>query len=379
MNDVFALKYRPKKIADMIGQEQAVRFLTNTINGAAAGRQPHHAYIFAGKFGCGKTSAARIFAASMNNPKGVSLEPDMDNPLVQSIFRGEHIDTQEFDAGALGKVDEIRSIRENIRFSPLESRYRFVILDESHRLTEAAADAALKMIEEPPPDTIFVLATTDPERLKSTIHSRCQTVRFNSVSWDCIYRNLKSIAEQEKINIDEAALRMAAKRSKGSVRNSLQNLWMLKTFAGSEAITGDVAAKALASVEEGRYFDLVDSILKSDTSEAMRSIDLMLGDGREVGDVLDGLVDHLRNLLIITSCSSTAGLICITEDEKKRFANQVSRFPQGTKGVALVAQMIDLLADVRKAVYLNMNPQTMLESFAVKAVIYSAGLKRAEA
>lgn len=378
MNDVFALKYRPKKIADLIGQEQALRVLTNTINDAINKRPVHHAYIFAGKFGCGKTSAARIFAASMNNPGGPSLEPDLNDRMVQAIYNGTHIDVKEFDAGAIGKVDEIRSIRENIRFAPMEGRYRFVILDEAHRLTEAAADAALKMIEEPPPDTIFILATTDPEKLKPTIHSRCQCVRFNSVSWDCIYRNLKAIAESEKIDIDEPALRIAAKRSKGSVRNSLQNLWMVKTYAGQAKVTSELATTALAAVDESRFFDLVDSILKPDASEAMRSIDLMLGDGREVGDVLDGLVDHLRNLLIITTCSSTSGLIFLTEDEKKRYTNQISKFPPGTKATALVAQMIDMLADVRKAVYLNMNPQTMLESFVIKTIIFSASLKRAE-
>ena len=378
-SDSLALKYRPKKISDLIGQEQATRVLTNLISNAVKTGELNHAYLFAGKFGCGKTSAARIFAASVNNPSGISLEPDLSQPIVQSIYEGRHIDILEQDAAALGKVDEIRAIRENIRFSPLEARYRFVILDEAHRLTDAAAEAALKMIEEPPANTIFILATTDPDKIKDTIHSRCMSVNFRSIPWEIIYQHLRKVADLEKIECDDTALKIAAKRAKGSMRSSLQNLQKLSMYAGGKKITEQTAAECLQSVSESQYFDLVDSILKSDIAQAMRSIDLMLGDGREVGDVLEGLVDHLRNLLIISSCRSTSGLLVLSEDEKKKYVSQIGRFPEGTKGVQVIAEMIDLLANVRKAIFLNMNPQTMLESFVIKTIIFQAALKRAEA
>lgn len=374
MSDILALKYRPKKLADVIGQEAATRVLINSIKSGDI----HHAYIFAGHFGCGKTSTARIFAASLNNPKGISLEPDLNSPLVQAIFEGKHPDVREMDAAALGRIDDIREIKENIQYNPIECRYKFVIIDEAHRLSGAAAEAALKMIEEPPPETIFILCTTDPQKLKETIDSRCMALWFNKVAWDQIYGHLKSVADKEKLNYDDMAIKIAARRAKGSVRNSLQNLQMLLTYAGQEKITQEVALAALGAINESHYFDLVDAILKTDAGSAMRVIDQLLSGGRDVGEVLDGLVGHLRNLLVITTCSSTSGLLYLTEDEKKKYVHQVGALPQGGKAMMLISYMIDILAEVNRGIALNVHPQTLLENFIVKSIVFNAGLKKKE-
>lgn len=374
MSEVFALKYRPKKLADVIGQEAATRVLVNSIKSGDI----HHAHIFAGHFGCGKTSTARIYAASLNNPKGISLEPDLNSPLVQSIFEGKHPDVREMDAAALGRIDDIRDVKENIQYSPIECRYKFVIIDEAHRLTGAAAEAALKMIEEPPPETIFILCTTDPQKLKETIDSRCMALWFNKVSWDQIYGHLKNVADQEKMNYDDLALKIAARRAKGSVRNSLQNLQMIMTYAGKEKITQEVALAALGAINESHYFDMVDAILKPDAGSAMRVLDQLLSGGRDVGEVLDGLVGHLRNLLVITTCSSTSGLLYLTDDEKKKFVHQIAALPAEGKAIMLISYMIDLLAEVNRGIAMNVHPQTLLENFAVKSIVYNAGLKKKE-
>jgi len=359
---VLANKYRPKKIADLIGQDAVTKVLTNSITSGKL----HHAYIFAGKFGCGKTSAARILAASVNGKNGPDLTPDMEDPDIQAIFEGKSIDIKEIDAASQRSIDDIRELKEAIRYAPLRLKYRFVIIDEAHRLTGAAAEAALKMIEEPPAGVIFILCTTDADKLKDTIHSRCMPLRFNKVSWDQIFLNLKKVAAAENLDCDENALKMAARLSKGSVRNSLQNLQMMTTFASGQKITTEIAQQSLSAVDENKFFDLVDAILKPDAGEAMRIIDQLLGDGRDVGEVLDGLVGHIRTLLVIKTAKDTAKLLFLTEDEKKRFTHQSQSVT-----IPLLMQMFDILIKNCKGIAMNLSPQAMLESFVINAIIFS--------
>lgn len=359
---VLANKYRPKKLEDLIGQESVVNILKNSI---LSGKL-HHAYIFAGKFGCGKTSSARIFAASVNDKNGMTLTPDLSDPDIQAIFDGKSIDIMEFDAGSKGKVDEIRALKESIRYAPISCKYRFVIIDEAHRLTGTAAEAALKMIEEPPENCIFILCTTNAEELIETIHSRCIPLRFSKVAVDQLVINLNKVVKAEGLECDIAALKIAARLSKGSVRNSLQNLQIMMTVANGNKITSEIAQQSLSTIDENKYFDLVDAILKPDAGEAMRMIDYLLGDGRDVGEVLNGLVGHIRTLLVIKTASDTAKLLFLTDEEKKRFLHQ----SQSTS-IGLLLQMIDSLAEVYKGIELNLPAQVMLEKFIICIIIFS--------
>jgi len=369
--DALALKYRPKKLSELVGQEHVIRILTNSIKRD----KYHHAYIFAGKFGCGKTSTARIFAAAVNNPDGPTPDPDLSNDLIRRIFEGKHPDVKEIDAAASGSIDGIRELKDQIKYSPMECRYRFVIIDEAHRLSGAAAEAALKMIEEPPPRVIFILATTDPQKLKDTIHSRCLPLRFNKLSWNQAFHHLKYVADAEGLDYEDAALKIAARKSRGSARNALQNLEMLISFAGDgEKISVDIARQSLAAIDENKFFDLVDAIVRPDAGEAMRIIDELLSDGRDVGEVLDGLVGHLRNLLIITTCPSTKGLLYLADDEKKRYLHQKDNLPKGRAAQFLV-ESLELLQDCYRGIHLNLNPQVMIEQFAVRAAIMAANLR----
>lgn len=739
--DAFALKYRPKKIADLVGQDHVRQILTNSIKN----NKYHHAYIFAGKFGSGKTSAARIFAASLNDPKGASLEPDLESDIVKKIFTGKHPDVIELDAATTRSIDDIRDIKQAIRYNPIECRKRFVIIDECleghckistdignipistivsnrlkplvksynhdtgkiefrpitnwfknsgktvysvsfegagniccsdghlfatpngykalrelqegdvvyrsgrqlsyiekqvilgsllgdmsiqrnksqslrfkdsdkcrcrikmvhgesqfdyidfkrnlfqsvdfnkrdflhsgfdgydpkpmrtyvsrtsaafssvydlvikktdskskkkvsrewldclddmglaiwymddgsigirklkdgsvscsislhtsgftnkenqiiadwllakgykvsvvsagskkeiwkidlssessmkfataiapyvpesmryklppgmpafqpelyecdeviesvveekilkieesgyrgvtydievegnhnyfangtlvhncHRLTGAAAEAALKMIEEPPENCIFILCTTDADKLKDTIHSRCLALRFNKIAWNLIFQHLKMVADAEGLEYDEKALKIAARKSKGSLRNALQNLQMLVTFAGGEPITAEIGKNALFAIDETHYFELVDAIIKPDAGDAMRIIDAMISDGREVGEVLDGLVGHIRNLLIIKTCPSTKGLLYLTDDEKKRYVHQLNAIPGNDKAQLLV-EMFEYITEASRGIALNLNPQTMFEAFVVRSIIQSQTHRR---
>jgi len=360
--EILANKYRPKKLSDLIGQESVIRILSNSIQSGKL----HHTYIFCGKFGCGKTSSARIFAASVNGKDGPTLEPDLSDPRIVEIFEGKSVDIIELDAASNRSIDDIRHLRERIRYSPVQSKYRFVIIDEAHRLTGDAAEAALKMLEEPPANCIFILCTTNPEDLKTTIHSRSMPLRFSKVAVDQLVLNLQKVAKAEGLSYDDAALKIAARLSKGSVRNSLQNLETMMTFANGAKITSEIAQQALSAVDENKYFDLVDAILKPDAGEAMRIIDHLLGDGRDVGEVLDGLVGHIRTMLVIKTARDTAKLLSLTDDEKKRYVHQCQSL-----SIPFLLQMIDYLAEVYKGISLNLNAQTMLEKFVVCSIIFS--------
>lgn len=377
MSNILATKYRPKKFADMIGQDHAVKILTNTVlNGNL-----HHAYIFSGKFGCGKTTAARVFAASLNSPKGPTLDPDLSAPNIQAILEGKSHDVMEMDAASNRGIDDIRQLKEQIGFSPLECRYRFVIVDEAHALTGQAAEAALKMIEEPPQNTIFVFCTTDPLKMVPTIRSRCMKVKFNKVHWTTLTDHLCKVAQAENVSFDQDAMKIAARLSQGSVRNSLQNLQTMITFAGKSKITTDLSLTALQAVDEAKFFDLVDAVLgpdggKPNAGDAYRVIDNLLGDGRDVGEVLDGLVDHFRNLLIISTSPKTTGLINLTEEEKKRYVHQRQRLGGAQMASAYLVDMIDALAESRRQILVNLNPQTVLEKFVVKAILTYVDLQK---
>jgi DNA polymerase-3 subunit gamma/tau len=379
MSDILATKYRPKKLSDMIGQDHAVKILTNTILYGNL----HHSYIFAGFFGSGKTSAARVFAASLNSPSGPTLDPDMSSPVVQEIFEGKSIDVMEMDAASNRGIDEIRNLREEIKFSPIHCRYRFVVLDESHALTDIASEAALKMVEEPPKNTIFIFATTDPQNMIPTIRSRSMTIKFNKVQWGVLHKHLCKVADAEGVSYDPDALKIAARRSSGSVRNSLQNLQTLITFAGKEKITLDIANEALQYIDESKFFDLLDAIIgvpdgKPNAAKGYKVIEDIMADGRDIGEILDNLTNHFRHLLLISTCSQTSGLLYLTEDEKKRYVHQRQKIGNSANSILFISQMIDLIAECNKQIMVNLNPQAVLENFVIKAILSFASINKSQ-
>lgn len=355
-----ALKYRPTNLSEVIGQEVVVQSLTN----AFKTKTLHHAYIFGGKYGCGKTSVARILAAMENNDKGPSLTPDPDAKNVKDILSGKSIDVKEIDAASNRSIDNIRALKEEIRYSPVECRMKYVILDECHSLTGQAAEAALKMIEEPPKHVRFILATTETHSLIKTIHSRCITLKFNKVSWMLMYENLKKIADNEGIEYEENALKIAARSADGSVRNSIQNLQTLINFAGGEKITSDGAQKCLGAIDNSLYFHLIGSIIDTDVPKAMQTVDRLMRDGKQADQVLDGLQNHMRNLMIIKTCPSNFASFGYGEDETKRYEHQASNC-----GLELVLNMIDELVNVNYAITYNLDPQMVLEEFIIKGII----------
>ena len=242
----FSLKYRPKKLDDIIGQEVVVQTLKNSFTS----KNLHHAYILEGNTGSGKTTIARIMAAMENCEKGLTLEPCGICQNCREIFDGSSIDVKEIDAASNRGIDDIRALQKEIHFSPINCRVKYIILDEAHSLTGVAAESALKMIEEPPSNVRFILCTTEPEALKPTIHGRCINFNFSKISWMELYNHLVNICKLESIQYDDDAIKMMAKASKGSARNSLQNLQTVAEFAGSNKIIADSVSKSLGVIDE---------------------------------------------------------------------------------------------------------------------------------
>lgn len=362
-----SIKYRPKRLIDVIGQDVVVQSLTNAFKEGTL----HHAYVFAGFLGSGKTSCARILAAMENNDDGPSLEPNPESRNCKEIFDGKSMDVRELDAASNRGVDDIRQISKDIRYAPMSCRVRYVIIDEAQSLTGIAAEAALKMIEEPPPGVRFILATTEPHLIKDTIHSRCISFKFHKISWNLLYEHLQKIAKLEGFEYEPDALKIAARSASGSVRNALQNLQSLVNFCGKQKITLQAAEQSLGWINEKIFFTLLEAIVNIDVFKGYQAIENLLKTGNRCDYIIDGIYSHLRSLLLTRTCPKHLPEFGFSDEDIKRYSLQANLV-----GVDAVLQMMNFLVDVKRAMIFNIDPQVMLEKFLVDSVIWK---KRAEA
>jgi len=368
IEDSLALKYRPKKLSQVIGQPIVVKAFTNAFKSHTL----HHAYILAGNFGCGKTTVARIIAATENCKKH-GKDPCGECSNCKAIFEGKSLEVREMDAGSGGKVDDIRALHQSLYQYPVECAIKYVIIDEAHSLTGAAAEASLKMIEEPPKFVRFILCTTEPQAFKPTIHSRCILWGFNKVAWPELFDHLKMIAKKEELNCDEKALMIAAKASKGSVRNCLQHLQTMMNYVGNEAITVQDAREALGVIDDVLYFDLVDAILEENMVKSFLTINRLFIDGKEAKIIIDGLYEHLNNLLIARTCSNDLDKFDFTQEEIKRYAHQ-----NGKTNGNLLLKMMSYVGQISFDIVYNLNPSHSFNKFAVESIQIVKASKRSK-
>tara|TARA_Y100000310_G_scaffold311548_1_gene357928 strand:- start:15221 stop:16297 length:1077 start_codon:yes stop_codon:yes gene_type:complete len=348
-------------LSEVIGQPTVVQAFTN----AFKYKTLHHAYILAGKFGCGKTSVARIIAAMENCNKGKPLEPCGTCDICEAIFTGKSYDIREIDAASNRGIDDIRTLHGNLYETGVQCKTRYIILDEAHSLTGYAAEASLKMIEEPPSHVRFLLCTTDSHKLKSTIHSRCVMWKFREVNWIELYKHVKSICEKEELDYEDSALKLISKYSKGSVRNSIQNLQTVVNLIGEGTITLEATKLALSAVEEDKYFQLIDAILDNRGDVCFIVINDILKDGKEADIILDGLYSHLNNILLVKKCNTDLSEFSLTDDEIKRYDLQANKF----KSPLHMVKMMDYLTKVGFGLTVNMNPQALLNQFAYESML----------
>jgi len=246
----------------------------------------------------------------------------------------------------------------------LECRTKYIIIDEAHSLTREGAEAALKMIEEPPEKVRFILATTEPHKLKETIHSRCIMWKFNQVGWSELYSHIKGIAIKEGLNFEDSALKICAKASKGSVRNSLQNLQTLMNYVGGGEITATAAKEALGTVDDKLYFDLMDSIAQGDAAKALYYINYLLIDGKEIGLIINGINTHVSHLLKARILQKDLSQFSFSEEESKRYCEQSDAMFSGQALLAMMKQ----LREISFGINYNLDPQAELEEFAISAI-----------
>ncbi len=320
---VLARKYRPQTFSEVIGQDHVTRTLKNAIEQ----QRIAHGYIFSGHRGIGKTTIARILAMALNCRS-------TDHPVAEpcgvcdsciEIRAGNAVDVIEIDAATNRGIDEIRELREGARYRPARDRYKIYILDEAHQITDAAFNALLKTLEEPPAHIIFMMATTQPEDIPQTIRSRCQHFSFHAVRFDDIVGQLRDIAKQEGIEADDLALAMLAEAGDGSMRDALSIMDQAIACCGT-TLSPDVVRGLVGTVSSEVLEDLMDAVARNCSEDVLRTLDRLLVEGQSAQHFAKQLVRFLRNALVAKVAGSDSQVLQISSDERERVRRVAERF-----------------------------------------------------
>lgn len=314
---VFALKWRPQDFESIIGQDHIVGTLKNAIQKDRLA----HAYLFTGPRGVGKTSTARILAKALNCKDGPTLKPCQKCPSCLEINQGRSLDVIEIDGASNRGIDEIRALRENVKFSPTQGKYKVYIIDEVHQITADGFNALLKTLEEPPEFVKFIFATTHPQKVIPTIISRCQRMDFRRIRVIEIIAQLEKIIRQENIAIDKEVLFAVAKSSDGSLRDAESILDQLVSFSRGNVTLKD-AISVLGMVEQDVLFGLTDKIIQREPAQALRLFNEIIDDGKDPGVFLINLIEHFRNLMVAKVSKADAELVDLPQEACDRLFKQ---------------------------------------------------------
>ena len=304
-------KYRPQSFADVVGQEAVVRTLSNAIRSGTV----RQAYLFAGPRGTGKTSMARILAKCLNCAQGPTTTPDGTCHVCQTIAAGTSLDVVEMDAASQRGIDDIREIRDRVVLLPVEGRYKVYILDEAHQLTDAAWNALLKLIEEPPPHLVFVFCTTDLSKVLPTVRSRCQTFVFQRPRLQDLVKKLRLIADAEGIDAPDQALALVARGARGAYRDAESTLDQLASSTGNK-VTVQAVLELLGTVEEEALFTLCNLVIDRDTAGTLTFIEELSGRGHDLGRLVMDLLEHLRHLMLVQHMGEVPAAMPVTEETR---------------------------------------------------------------
>jgi DNA polymerase-3 subunit gamma/tau len=321
MTQALYRKWRPQTFDEVVGQDHVVRTLRN---GLVTDRT-HHAYLFTGPRGTGKTTTARLLAKAVNcRVDDLTERPCNACPMCQAINEGRLMDLIEIDAASNTGVDDVRELRERVGYRPNEARYKVYVVDEVHMLSNAAFNALLKTLEEPPPHAIFVLATTEPQKIPATVLSRCQRFDFRRIPLSSIIARLRFLSDQESIQADEEALTLIARQSTGSMRDAESLLDQLAAYAEG-GITIAVVRSALGTGNEEAVFSIADALLNGDVHAGLAVINQAVEQGADPRQFARQVVDHLRALLL-TRLGSEVTLLHVPDGQRPAFEEQAARF-----------------------------------------------------
>jgi DNA polymerase-3 subunit gamma/tau len=332
-------KYRPSIFADVIGQEH----VTTPLSNALESEKIHHAYLFSGPRGCGKTSSARIMARSLNCEKGPTPNPcGICQSCKDLVANGPgSLDVIELDAATHGLVDDARDLRDKAFFAPVQSRYKIYIIDEAHQLGPGAANALLKVVEEPPAHVLFIFATTEPEKLISTIRSRTHHYPFRLVPPAILASHLEKVCESEGIKVAKGVISLVVRASGGSVRDALSVLGQLLAGASKDGVTYEIAVALLGYTDSALLDEAIDSLAASDSASLFNTVDRVVESGQDPKRFAQDLLERLRDLIIVGAVdeNNSQVLVQIPTDQLDRMRTQAKLI-----GIANLIRSADLLA-----------------------------------
>ncbi len=353
---VLARKYRPQQFDDIIAQ----RHISKTLKSAIESGRISSGYLFTGPRGTGKTTTARVLAKALNCVEGPTPTPCDKCASCKEIMSGSALDVLEIDAASNTGVDDVRALRENVRYLPTTGKKRIYIIDEVHRLSGSAFDALLKTLEEPPPHVVFIFATTEPHKVPETIRSRTQRYDFHRVGVAELAAHVLKIAENESLMLDDAAAFIIARKADGSVRDSLSLLDQLSAFSG-EKIDAEKVVEALGLIDSRFFSDYIETIASRDQSAALEKIVELVNSGAEISEFCGGLALYVRSLMIAKNARNPDKILEVTTAELEEIKKQAEYFSTGD-----LLRMIKAVTDMTLDLKSGLDPRLLLETMTLK-------------
>ena len=361
-------KYRPQTFSDVVGQNHIVKTLVNQIQFDKIS----HAYLFTGSRGTGKTSIAKIFARAINCSNLKNGSPCGECDVCKSL-EGTNIDILEIDAASNNGVDEIRDIREKVKYPPVVGRYKVYIIDEVHMLSISAFNALLKTLEEPPKQTVFILATTEVHKLPATILSRCLRFDFKLVSLENLTNHLKKILDLESVKYEDSAVNIIARAGEGSVRDMLSIADRCVSFAGSD-LTYQKVVDVLGVSEREVLIKMAENIIGKDVGASLTELDKVLSTGKSALVFSNDLISYFRDLLLIYSLKEKSREIVVVKDDIYSLMQAQAQ----AENYAEILKAIEVLSGVEQELRYSAQPRIVLETAIIKIISESSLLRRIE-